>query len=141
MSTDLPEINCITLGTPPISSIPLHSNEEISARSGLFLSFVNEGDPVLQAQEDFIKTLIDVYLLNPKKLCERYPAGVQVPRGHFRPSGKTVIFRDVEPNDEDGNDIRPYITDTCLLEKKLFGNPFVHSIREYSERIEQTVVS
>ena len=134
---DFPEVNCVTFGTPPIASIPLHSSQGISAYPGLFLSIVNEGDPVAQAQEEFIRTLIDVYVLNSKDLSERYPGGVHVPQGHFRASGNTVILRDVDPNDENASDIKPYTTDSHLLEKKLFGNPFVHSIREYLERIEQ----
>ena len=134
---DFPEVNCVTFGTPPISSIPLHSSQGVSTYPGLFLSIVNEGDPVAQAQEEFIRTLIDVYVLEPKDLSERYPDGVHVPQGHFRASGNPVILRDVDPNDEDASDIKPYTTDSHLLERKLFGNPFVHSIREYLERIQQ----
>ena len=134
---DFPEVNCVTFGTPPIASIPLHSSQGVSKCPGLFLSIVNEGDPVPQAQEEFIKTLIDVYVLSPKALSERYPDGVHMPQGNFRASGNTVILRDVDPSDENASDIKPYTTDSHLLERKLFGNPFVHSIREYLERIEQ----
>lgn len=137
LPTDFPEINCITFGTPPIASVPLHSTQGVSTDPGIFLSIVNEGDPVPQAQEEFIKTLIDVYVLSPKDLSERYPDGVQVPQGHYRASGNTVILRDVNPDDENADNIKPYTTGSHLLERKLFGNPFVHSMNEYLERIER----
>ena len=137
LPVDFPEVNCVTFGTPPIASIPLHSSQGVSSYPGLFLSIINEGDPVPQAQEEFIKTLVDVYVLNSKDLSERYPDGVKVPQGHFTASGNTMILRDVDPNDENTNNIKPYTTDSHLLERKLFGNPFVHSMREYLERIEQ----
>ena len=141
LPVDFREVNCVTFGTPPIASLPLHSSQGISSNPGLFLSIINEGDPVPQAQEEFIKTLIDVYVLNFKDLSERYPDGVSVPQGHFRASGNTVILRDVDPDDENTNDIRAFTTDSHLLERKLFGNPFVHSIKEYLERIEQIELS
>ncbi|KAL8912275.1 MAG: hypothetical protein Q9172_007530, partial [Xanthocarpia lactea] len=75
---------------------------------------VNEGDPVPQAQEEFIKTLIDVYVLA---------------------SGHQVILRDADPDDLDSNNIQVYTTESSVLEKKLFGNPFVHPMKEYLDRI------
>lgn len=137
LPVDFPEVNCVTFGTPPIASIPLHKRQGVPSYPGLFLSIINEGDPVPQAQEEFIKTLIDVYVLNFKDLSERYPNGVNVPQGHFTASGNTVILRDVDPNDENTNNIRPYTTESHLLARKLFGNPFVHFMSEYLERIEQ----
>jgi hypothetical protein len=48
-----------------------------------------------------------------------------------------VILRDVDPNNEKGTDIKIYNTNSERVETKLFGNPFVHLMREYLERIEQ----
>ena len=135
--TDFAEVNCITFGTPPISSIPLHTSLTSNKQPGLFLHIVNEGDPVPLAQEEFIRMLVEVYVLTPKDLSERYPGGVKVPQGHFRASGNLIILRDVDPDDGDGDEIRAFNTDTGLLETKLFGNPFVHPMDKYVEHIEK----
>ena len=43
----------------------------------------------------------------------------------------------MDTNNEDASDIKSYTTDSHRLEGKLFGILFVHSIREYLDRIEQ----
>ncbi|KAI4231349.1 MAG: hypothetical protein LQ349_005674 [Xanthoria aureola] len=107
-----------------------------SIRPGVFLSIVNEGDPVPQAQEEFIKTLIDVYMLSREDLDRRYPDGIAIPRGTFRASGHPVILRDAEPDDLHPNLIEIHRTDSRILQQKLFGNPFIHPMREYLDRIQ-----
>ncbi|KAL9024574.1 MAG: hypothetical protein Q9196_006418 [Gyalolechia fulgens] len=136
ISKDFQEVHCITFGTPPITTTPLHDWQGDSKRHGVFLSIVNEGDPVPQAQEEFIKTLIDVYVLSRNDLDIRYPNGVEIPHGLFRASGHQVILRDADPDDLDSNNIEVYTTESSVLEKKLFGNPFVHPMKEYLDRIE-----
>ena len=137
LNVGIPEKHCITFGTPPITSIPIHSIQEASINPGLFLSIVNEGDLVSQAQEDFIKILVDVFVLSIKDFKERHLGGVHMPQGHFKASGKTVILRDDNPDEENADIIRAYTADSSLLGKKLFGNPFVHLMKVYWERIEQ----
>ncbi|KAL8895270.1 MAG: hypothetical protein Q9192_003743 [Flavoplaca navasiana] len=133
---DFHSIHCITFGTPPVTSVPLHQWPGDTKRPGNFLSIVNEGDPVPQAQEEFVKTLLDVYALSPKDLASRYPDGVIIPQGRFRASGHPVILRDADPEDWDSKNIAIYTTESHLLEKKLFGNPLVHSMKEYLARVE-----
>ncbi|KAL9627367.1 MAG: hypothetical protein Q9204_006618 [Flavoplaca sp. TL-2023a] len=136
MTIDFHSIHCITFGTPPVTSVPLHQWPVETKRPGNFLSIVNEGDPVAQAQEEFIKTLVDVYALSPKDLESRYPDGVVIPQGRFRASGHTVILKDAEPDDLDSKTIEIHTTESHLLEKKLFGNPLVHPMKEYLARVE-----
>ena len=131
------EIHCVTFGTPPVASTALHYWERQGQRPGVFLSIIIEGDPVPQAQEEFIKALIDVYVLSNKELDQRYPGGFYVPSGRFRASGNTVILRDIDPDNEKGMDVKTYKTNSERVETKLFGNPFVHLMTEYLERIEQ----
>ncbi|KAL8649146.1 MAG: hypothetical protein Q9226_005697 [Calogaya cf. arnoldii] len=130
------EIHCITFGTPPVASTSLQNWKGDSIRPGVFLSIVNEGDPVPQAQEEFVKTLVDVYVLSREGLDRRYPDGISIPRGTFRASGNPVILRDAEPDDLNSNHIEIHLTDSQTLEKKMFGNPFIHSMREYLDRIQ-----
>lgn len=119
-----------------MASTSIQDWEGDSIRPGVFLSIVNEGDPVPQAQEEFIKTLIDVYMLSREDLDRRYPDGIAIPRGTFRASGHPVILRDAEPDDLHSNLIEIHRTDSRILEQKLFGNPFIHPMREYLDRIQ-----
>lgn len=54
-------IHCITFGTPPISLLPLQKPSEPRLKKSLFLSFINEGDPVPRADKAYIRSLLDLY--------------------------------------------------------------------------------
>ena len=56
-------VHCITFGAPPISLRPLSKplNRERHLRKSLFLSFINEGDPVPRADRAYIRSLLDLY--------------------------------------------------------------------------------
>lgn len=132
-------VHCITLGTPPVASVALH-DPPISQKPGAFLSIVNEGDPVPQAQEEFIKRLIEVFVLAPSTLTERYPDGIIIPSGHFRASGHTIVLKLEDPDEigdeeDEGGEVGAYTTLSSTLETMLFGDPFVHSSDLYMERI------
>ncbi|KAL2259192.1 hypothetical protein VTK26DRAFT_7225 [Humicola hyalothermophila] len=59
-------IHCVTFGTPPVSLMPLakpdddHSRRRL--RKSLFLSFVNEGDPVARADKAYVKSLLELFV-------------------------------------------------------------------------------
>jgi hypothetical protein len=52
-------IHCVTFGTPPISLVPLAKPEHL--RKSVFLSFVNEGDPVTRADKAYVKSLLELF--------------------------------------------------------------------------------
>ena len=58
-------IHCITFGTPPVSLIPLAKPDDLEARpwlkNSLFLSFLNEGDPVARADKAYIRSLLELF--------------------------------------------------------------------------------
>jgi hypothetical protein len=58
-------IHCITFGTPPVSLLPLTKPNDYALRpqlkKSLFLSFVNEGDPVTRADKAYVKSLLQLY--------------------------------------------------------------------------------
>jgi len=58
-------IHCITFGTPPVSLIPLSKPDDFEARphlkKSLFLSFLNEGDPVARADKAYVKSLLELF--------------------------------------------------------------------------------
>ncbi|CCC13894.1 hypothetical protein SMACR_07964 [Sordaria macrospora] len=58
-------VHCVTFGTPPISIIPLKKPEDYERRpelkKSLFLTFLNEGDPVARADKAYVKSLLELY--------------------------------------------------------------------------------
>jgi len=54
-------IHCVTFGAPPVSLLPLAKPERRELRKSLFLSFVNEGDPVARAEKAYVKSLLELY--------------------------------------------------------------------------------
>jgi hypothetical protein len=58
-------IHCITFGTPPISLIPLTKPDDYlgrpQLRKSVFLSFINEGDPVPRADKAYVKSLLELF--------------------------------------------------------------------------------
>jgi len=55
-------VHCITFGAPPVSLLPLGKRDVKSDRKKwLFLSFVNEGDPVCRAEKKYVKSLLNLY--------------------------------------------------------------------------------
>ncbi|KAK4446873.1 mono and diacylglycerol lipase [Podospora aff. communis PSN243] len=58
-------VHCITFGTPPVSLIPLQKPDDMECRpqlkKSLFMSFLNEGDPVARADKAYVKSLLDLF--------------------------------------------------------------------------------
>ncbi len=54
-------IHCITFGTPPVSLLPLTKPNRRDLKNSLFLSFVNEGDPVVRADKAYVRSLIELF--------------------------------------------------------------------------------
>lgn len=54
-------IHCITFGTPPLSLLPLTKPHSPRHSKSLFLSFINEGDPVPRADKAYVRSLLDLY--------------------------------------------------------------------------------
>ncbi|GKT94870.1 LOW QUALITY PROTEIN: lipase class 3 [Colletotrichum tofieldiae] len=46
-------VHCVTFGTPPVSLLPLKRPDRPELRKSLFLTFVNEGDPVARADKAY----------------------------------------------------------------------------------------
>lgn len=53
-------IHCVTFGTPPVSLLPLTKPNRPELRKSLFLSFINEGDPVVRADKAYVKSLLEL---------------------------------------------------------------------------------
>lgn len=53
-------VHCVTFGTPPISLLPLMKPDRPELKNSVFLSFVNEGDPVVRADKAYVKSLLEL---------------------------------------------------------------------------------
>lgn len=54
-------VHCVTFGAPPVSLLPLQKPEgRADMRKSIFLSFVNEGDPVARADKAYVKSLLEL---------------------------------------------------------------------------------
>ncbi|KAH6662868.1 Alpha/Beta hydrolase protein [Halenospora varia] len=65
-------IHCISFGAPPVSLLPLTKppNDSTRKSKSLFMSFVNEGDPVARADRAYVRSLLDLYSSPPpNKTC------------------------------------------------------------------------
>jgi hypothetical protein len=58
-------VHCVTFGTPPLSLLPLQKPNRPELRNSLFLSFVNEGDPVVRADKAYVKSLLELLAAPP----------------------------------------------------------------------------
>jgi Lipase (class 3) len=56
-------VHCVTFGAPPVSLLPLSkpAGQEKKLRKNLFLSFINEGDPVTRADKAYVRSLFELY--------------------------------------------------------------------------------
>lgn len=61
LTTFFKRIHCVTFGAPPVSLLPLQKPDLPSLRKSIFLSFVNEGDPVTRADKAYVRSLLDLY--------------------------------------------------------------------------------
>lgn len=56
-------VHCVTFGAPPVSLLPLSkpTGQERNLRKNIFLSFLNEGDPVTRADKAYMRSLLELY--------------------------------------------------------------------------------
>lgn len=66
-------IHCVTFGTPPVSLLPLGKPDRPNLRKSLFLSFINEGDPVVRADKAYVRSLLEL-LASPPPLLPSPPS-------------------------------------------------------------------
>ena len=69
-------VHCVTFGAPPVSLLPLSkpAGQERRLWKNLFLSFINEGDPVTRADKAYIRSLMELYSKPAPKAAISAPA-------------------------------------------------------------------
>ncbi|KAL7274318.1 hypothetical protein RUND412_002790 [Rhizina undulata] len=138
LRNDFRNIHCINFGAPPLS-VPALTPPQKSLTS-LFLSFMNEGDPVVRADRPYVGSLLEVYSSSvpqpptTSETSEITPTW-RLPLPSYFNSGKLVILRDVAPEDAEEVDAKPFTVNQTKLSTTVFGNPAVHRMSEYLNRI------
>ena len=54
-------IHCVAFGAPPLSLLPLTKPSMQRHEKSLFISFINEGDPVPRADKAYVRSLLSLY--------------------------------------------------------------------------------
>jgi len=120
-------IDCVTFGGPPISKPAILRP---TTKSSLFISFVNEGDPVPLAQEDYMRSLV-------KAWTQPFTGGEWVvPPPFYLPSGDQVVLRGETDETGELKKVFPLHVDPTALEAVVFGDIVMHSMSIYVERIQ-----
>ncbi|KAJ4263000.1 hypothetical protein NW762_006613 [Fusarium torreyae] len=157
-------IHCVTFGAPPVSLLPLAKPDSPNLRKSIFLSFVNEGDPVVRADKAYVKSLLDLLSSPPpsqrreSKSCEqrsRSPSRSRKPRWKVPPctlsnAGRLVVLRSGDPlaKPKDRKTVRERLDEgvvavTCIEEQlrgAIWGDPVCHMMSLYAARIEVLAV-
>lgn len=151
-------INCITFGAPPLSLTPLPRRDH---GSGVFLSFANEGDPVLRLSDAaYVKSLAKLMTASPpsstaapKVKVVRRSRGTHVireivsaappppweklplwptPPAPLTNAGDVILLRDRENGSAAASRVTPE-----ELREVIFGDLTQHTIEMYIRRVKE----
>jgi hypothetical protein len=97
----------------------------------LFISFINEGDLVALAQDEYMQSLVQAWM-GPVK-----DTPWVIPTPLYISSGDLVVLRC--ENDENGEikTISPLRVNNSILQTVLFGDPVMHSMTMYEDRVQR----
>jgi hypothetical protein len=73
-------VHCVTFGAPPVSLLPLTKPKRPSLQKSVFMSFVNEGDPVARADVAYVRSLLSLYSSPPPS--QSHPHIVKPQKSH-----------------------------------------------------------
>ena len=120
------QIDCITFGGPPIAAPPISCPP-----NSLFLSFVNEGDPVPLAQTEYVKSLMEVYAVpSPAQTVD-----LPLPVPFYGFSGTYIVLRDMAFEESEVEDVQAFTVNPAMLTRVIFGNFEFHSRDTYLNRV------
>lgn len=148
-------IHCVTFGVPPVSLLPLQKPNEHKYKKNLFISFVNEGDPIVRADKSYLKSLVRLFAASaPKNSATpglRQKVSRQVLRAHNTSSkakahapiwevpdatlsnaGRIVVLREVPGK---SSKVEAVSCSDGELRGLVFGDPVMHHMDVYQRRV------
>ena len=107
-------IHCVSFGAPPVSLLPLSRPSTPSLRKSIFLSFVNEGDPVPRADKAYVRSLLDLFSTPaPGQVCAITPQKLQPLVSNLKAQSSSLTLNKMRPTPKKSkslpvNEIAPY---------------------------------
>ncbi|KAI9864019.1 MAG: hypothetical protein M1813_003335 [Trichoglossum hirsutum] len=158
-------VHCVTFGAPPVSLLPLQKPAVPQFKKSLFLSFINEGDPVPRADKAYVRSLIDLYAAPaPEQSCLTQTLIPQSKPGNFFKKPKATKMKPtpaaaatskavwkvpptslsnagklvvLRPSKSgDEQDVVACVTSDEQLRGVVFGDPVKHMMKLYASRID-----
>ncbi|KKA19128.1 hypothetical protein T310_6919 [Rasamsonia emersonii CBS 393.64] len=146
-------VHCVTFGAPPVSLLPLETPRSPAYRKSCFFSFINEGDPVPRADRAArlaISSSEHSAIEQPfHNQAERKATKQEAARcalegahlvaiscrtpSHLRTSSKN---RQNQQQQQQDSSIEACVTTDAELRIVVFGDPMMHSMDLYAQRIE-----
>lgn len=155
-------VHCVTFGVPPISLLPLENPKGQEYVRNQFVSFVNEGDPIVRADLSYMKSLVKLYATHapklpasdghglrskvPRQALREQAAAVKhtkaprwpVPAATLSNAGRMVLLR--EKPGHSASVEATYVTDKELRDV-VFGDPVMHHMEVYQRRVESLAIA
>lgn len=131
-------VHCITFGTPPTSLRPLEKPRGSRYQKSLFVTFVNEGDPVSRADRSMLTNLLLLY----KQAAPKPGAVVRwdVPSGSMSLPGTVVVLR-IKPGVEGAVLGVKYVEAVQVKDEAMrqvvYGDPLAHQMVLYEKRVKE----
>lgn len=163
LRTAFKRVHCVTFGVPPLTLLPLerpimagHGKEAESRwRRNLFFSFLNEGDPVVRADPGYIRNLLELYAAPVPSLATGHKPIWPVTPNTLSNAGRLVVLRPImaeaqkkcrffglgKQENKQEKMIEAVMTTDEQLRGIVYGDPVLHSMRLYKERIDLLAVS
>jgi hypothetical protein len=159
-------IHCITFGAPPVSLLPINKPPAWGHRKSLFLSFVNEGDPVPRADKAYVRSLLDLYtspapagsyVLPSVPVASKLPRPLQrlklsrpkLTKSSSAPAAPPPIWQMppctlsnagrvvvLRKGNDTADDVLAVTTTDHGLRGVVFGDPVMHMMKVYRRRVE-----
>lgn len=159
-------VHCITFGTPPVSMLPLQKPTNLRHKKSVFLSFINQGDPIVRADMDYLGSLMRLYAAAPPntrsaanashsmlpkasrqkvRFAERSKEIVPLPKwklpaGTLSNAGRLVVLREKSGKHQSQN-IEAVITTDDQLRETIFGDLDMHWMKLYRSRIDELAIA
>ncbi|KAK5996157.1 hypothetical protein PT974_04585 [Cladobotryum mycophilum] len=156
-------IHCVTFGAPPVSLLPLEKPDSPELRKSLFLSFVNEGDPVVRADKPYVKSLLELLASPPPSTSPPLPplpsckdskdgnkSNSSTSKNTLSNAGRIIVLRSADPSSKpkDHKTVGERLAEgvaavTCReehLRGVIWGDPVAHTMSLYAGRIEALAV-
>lgn len=90
-------VHCVTFGTPPVSLLPLQkppAEGRPELKKSLFLTFVNEGDPVARADKAYVRSLLELFATPVPALAMKTMASMALDKSK---SSSALLLPDAGP--------------------------------------------